>query len=212
MSITDVEHPDGRVARAQRTRTAIVDAVLALLEEGDLEPSAESIAARADVSERSIFAHFGRRECLLEAVSMRQAERIAALVRHLPDTGPLEDRLTAFIDQRARVLEFITPTRRAGLLVEHESAAIRRNLNAMRKVKRAEVERVFAVELDACSRRERPTLAAALGAASAWNTWESLRIHQGLSPPEAADVMAETIRALLRRCTEGRERRSQPTS
>jgi TetR/AcrR family transcriptional regulator, regulator of autoinduction and epiphytic fitness len=197
MPTVDVEHLDGRAARARRTRTAIVDAVLALLEEGDLSPSAERIAARAEVSERSIFAHFGRRESLLQAVSMRQAERIAALVRHLPDAGPFEDRLAAFVDQRARVLEFITPTRRSGLLIEHESPAIRRNLDAMRAVKRAEVERVFAAELDARPPRERRRLAAALAAASAWNTWESLRAHQGLSPPEAAEVMAETMRALL---------------
>jgi TetR/AcrR family transcriptional regulator, regulator of autoinduction and epiphytic fitness len=204
MATLEAEHVDGRVARAQRTRTAIADAVLALLEEGDLNPSLESIAARAEVSERSIFAHFGRRESLLQTVSMRQGERIAALVRHLPDTGPREDRLTAFVDQRARVLEFITPTRRAGRLVEHESTAIHRNIDAMRTVKRAEVERVFAIELDACPPGERRTLAAALAAASAWNQWESLRAHQGLSASEAAEVMAETMGALLRRCTEGR--------
>jgi AcrR family transcriptional regulator len=174
-----------------------VDAVLALLEEGDLSPSVETIAARAGVSERSIFAHFGRREALLQAVSMRQAERIAALVRHLPDTGPLDARLDAFVDQRARVLEFITPTRRAGLLIEHESPSTHRNLEAMRAVKRAEVERVFAVELDARAPGERRRLAAALAAAAAWSTWETLRAHQGLPPPEAAAVMAETMRALL---------------
>ena len=205
MSIVHAEHLDGRVARAQRTREAIADAVLALLEEGDLNPSVETIAARAQVSERSIFAHFGRREALLQAVSMRQGERIAALVRHLPDTGPREDRLAAFIDQRTRILEFITPTRRAGLLVEHDSPAIHRNLEAMRAVKRAEVERVFTIELDACPPRERRILAAALAAASAWGTWEGLRAHQGLSRSDAAAVMAETMGALLCSCTEGRE-------
>jgi TetR/AcrR family transcriptional regulator, regulator of autoinduction and epiphytic fitness len=197
MAIVDLKPSDGRAARAQRTQTAIADAVLALLEEGDLKPSVENIAARAGVSERSVFAHFGNRESLLQAVSMRQGERIAALVRHLPDTGPLADRLDGFIEQRARVLEFITPTRRAGLLIEHESANTRRNLEAMRTVKRAEVERVFAIELDARPPRERRTLAAALAAAAAWTTWESLRAHQGLSPSEAATVMAETMRALL---------------
>jgi TetR/AcrR family transcriptional regulator of autoinduction and epiphytic fitness len=197
MAIVDLKPSDGRAARAQRTQTAIADAVLALLEEGDLKPSVESIAARAGVSERSVFAHFGNRESLLQAVSMRQGERIAALVSHLPDTGPLADRLDAFIEQRARVLEFITPTRRAGLLIEHESANTRRNLEAMRTVKRAEVERVFAIELDSRPPRQRRTLAAALAAAAAWTTWESLRAHQGLSHSEAATVMAETMRALL---------------
>ena len=34
---------DGRTARGQRTRSAVVDALLALQEEGDLEPTAQGL-------------------------------------------------------------------------------------------------------------------------------------------------------------------------
>jgi TetR/AcrR family transcriptional regulator, regulator of autoinduction and epiphytic fitness len=200
MSLIEVEPEDGRKARALRTETAIVEALLALLAEGDLKPSTGSIAARAGVSERSVFAHFGSRESLLQALSLRQGERIAALVDHLPDSGPLEDRLAAFIEQRTRVLEFITPFRRAGLLIEHESATTHRNMQAMRALKRGEVERVFAIELDALHAGERRAVAAALAAAAAWTTWENLRAHQALSPPEASAAMTKTMRALLDAC------------
>jgi TetR/AcrR family transcriptional regulator, regulator of autoinduction and epiphytic fitness len=189
---------DGRTLRARRTREAIVDATLALLDSGDLRPSAEDIAARAKVSPRSIFQHFGERETLLRAVGMRQAERVSKIVEHLPDEGPLDERIDAFVDQRARVLEFVTPVRRSAMLNEPFSEGSHNALQAFRAYKRAEAERVFGPELRSLPEQERDELARALGAASDWNTWEALRTHQGLSADEARAVMRRTLRALLR--------------
>jgi TetR/AcrR family transcriptional regulator, regulator of autoinduction and epiphytic fitness len=188
---------DGRTARARRTREAIVDAVLGLLDAGDLRPSVEDIAARAGVSPRSIFQHFGDRETLLRAVGMRQTERVSQIVEHLPDTGPFDERLEAFVDQRARVLEFITPVRRSAVLNEPFSEGSHAGLQAFRAFKRAEAERVFAPELDALPAAEREEVVRALGAATDWNTWEALRAHQGLSVADARAVMRRTVRALL---------------
>src|SRR5215210_6885295 len=75
---------DGRTARAERTRAALAEALLSLLEEGDLRPTAASIAARAGVSERTLFQHFPEREALFHAAALAQAERIAPLLRELP--------------------------------------------------------------------------------------------------------------------------------
>lgn len=196
--MTAAQKIDGRTARARRTREAIVDAVLGLLDAGDLRPSVEDIAARAGVSPRSIFQHFGDRETLLRAVGMRQTERVSQIVEHLPDTGPFDERVEAFVEQRARVLEFITPVRRAAVLNEPFSEGSHAGLQAFRAFKRAEAERVFAPELDARPAAEREEVVRALGAATDWNTWEALRAHQGLSVADAGAVMRRTIRALLR--------------
>ena len=59
---------DGRTARAERTREKVVDAVLELLDGGDVRPTAERIAKRAGVSERTVFQHFADREALFGAV------------------------------------------------------------------------------------------------------------------------------------------------
>jgi AcrR family transcriptional regulator len=197
--MTATEKIDGRTARARRTREAIVDAALALLDGGILRPSAEDIAERAGVSPRSIFQHFGDRETLRRAVGMRQIERVSRIVEHLADTGPFEPRLQGFVDQRARVLEFITPVRRSALLDEPFSAATHEALQAFRACKRAEAERVFGPELAACPPAERDELRHALGAACDWSTWEALRAHQGLSVDEARAAMGRTIAALLQR-------------
>ena len=49
---------DGRRARGLRTRDAIVSALLELIAEGDIAPTAQRIADRARVSVRSVYQHF----------------------------------------------------------------------------------------------------------------------------------------------------------
>ena len=66
---------DGRALRAQRTRAAIVDAHIRLLDAGSLRPRAEQIAQAAGVSVRSVWGHFPDLESLAEATA---SERLAA--------------------------------------------------------------------------------------------------------------------------------------
>src|SRR5215204_7151666 len=92
---------DGRNLRAERTRTALATAYLDLLTEGDLRPTAERIAERANVSPRSVFKHFPDREALFAAASEIQEGRIRELVGEGPDpSAPLDQRLDQFVAQR----------------------------------------------------------------------------------------------------------------
>jgi AcrR family transcriptional regulator len=50
------------------------------------------IAARAGVSERTIFQHFPDREALLVVVAERQTERVIAMLKPIASDGPLEER------------------------------------------------------------------------------------------------------------------------
>src|SRR4051794_23069252 len=115
---------DGRSARADRTRDAIVGAMLELYEDGDVKPSAERIASRAGVSERTVFQHFHDRESLFAAVAERQFERIDRLGDPVAPNLPLPERIDHFLRVRVRQLEAITPVRRAALLVEPFSGSV----------------------------------------------------------------------------------------
>src|SRR5918999_2291284 len=139
---------DGRAARSERTRGALVEAHLELLNEGDLSPTAERIAQRAGRSPRSVFKHFPDREELFARVSQLQWERIQAMVERISPERPFEQRLVAFVAQRARLCETITPVRRAALLSEPFSPSVEARLGRVRDAGRAEVKRVFAPELD----------------------------------------------------------------
>lgn len=189
---------DGRTARAARTRDAIVDGLLSLLEQGSLRPTAGEIAARAEVSERSIFQHFANREALLAAVAERQAARIADVVVPIDPATPFETRLDTFVTQRTTVLELLTPTRRAAALIADQHPALARNLDEVRARKRERVLTCFAPEL---ADRDDATRAAVATAAS-WATWESLRSHQGLTPDAARAAMRELLASVLEHARE----------
>jgi TetR/AcrR family transcriptional regulator, regulator of autoinduction and epiphytic fitness len=190
-------HADGRLARGERARSAVVDALLDLLQAGELRPTAPRIAERAGVSLRSVFHHFADLEKLFATAAEHQMRRLRGLVGRLPVDGPLSGRLDAFVRQRARVLEAITPVRRAAVRVEPLSPELAHHLARVRAAGRAEVRRVFGRELDALPPAARRDAIDALTVAASWPTWEALRTHQGLAPARAAKVLHRMLAALL---------------
>jgi AcrR family transcriptional regulator len=194
----DVTPLDGRVARSRRTRAAIVEALVGLLEEGHPQPTVEEIAARAGVAPRTVFQHYADREALFAAVSEHREARLQELMGDVDPGAPLAERVEQVVAQRARVFEWIAPVRRGALLMEPFSPAVHASLEAFRAAKRDELARVFAAELAACADEgERATLAAALGAAASWSSWDALRVQQGLGVEDASAALALTLRALL---------------
>ena len=164
--------------------------MLHLIDEGDLRPTAPRIAERAGVSLRSVFQHFRDLEALFAAAAARELERLSALVGPLPVRASRDDRLEAFVAQRTRVLEAITPVRRASLLQEPSSAQLRSSRTRLLVLDRREVAEVFAAELDRRPRADRVEQLDALDAASSWQSWEALRAHQGHSTRIAIDQQA----------------------
>jgi TetR/AcrR family transcriptional regulator of autoinduction and epiphytic fitness len=187
---------DGRTARAIRTRRAVVDAMLAMLAEGDLRPSAERIAERAGVSLRALWTNFTDLETLYAAVGQRQLEQQAELARRINPRLPLEARVAALCRQRAQVLEFLAPGARAAQLREPFSAQLRANRARQYQIARDELEKLFAAELAAAGGGAEELLNA-LTAATTWPAWTALRDDLGLSVAAARQVMARTVHALL---------------
>jgi TetR/AcrR family transcriptional regulator, regulator of autoinduction and epiphytic fitness len=197
MDLAAEQARDGRTIRAERTRRALVDALLSLLDEGMLRPTAEQIAARAGVSERSLFQHFSDREQLYEAVARQQYERVLPTMQPIYASLPLSERIDALVDQRAGLYELSKGVRRAALLLEPESGAVAGWLATARETGAADVKRVFRRELQAAAEGERAVLRAALVSASAWTAWESYRFHQGLGVARARAALRATLAALL---------------
>jgi AcrR family transcriptional regulator len=188
---------DGRKARAGRTRTAVATALLSLLQDGHLRPTAAEIAQRAGVSLRSVFQHFEDLESLYAAVSDAQMERLSRFISQETGVGQFADRTRSFVERRAELLEMITPVRRAALLQEPFSEELARRLHWAHDMARDEIERTFAPELGRPPRRDAISLVFALDVATNWSAWDTLRRMNGLSIEESKRVMKGTIRALL---------------
>ncbi len=195
---------DGRNARAARTRHAVVSALLALIEEGDLRPTARRVAERAGVSLRSVYVHFEDLEDLFCAAAAQQFEKISRLVEPLPTDGALDERLDAFVEQRARVLEAGAPVRRAAVVQAPFSPTIASVIGMARRSGRTEIERVFATELDGHDQERRDHTLAALGTIASATTWERLRTVEGLDVLTTRDVVREMFRAVLDQARHGR--------
>jgi TetR/AcrR family transcriptional regulator, regulator of autoinduction and epiphytic fitness len=194
---TERKQRDGRTVRAERTRHALVEALLALLNEGRLRPTAAEIADRAGVSERSVFQHFPDREALLEAVAREQYERVMPTIRPVDASLSLAARIDEFVAQRATLYERASGVRRAALLMEPESDVVAGWLTTVRRAGAAEVERVFRREIEATPADEREPLRAALVAACAWGTFEALRFHQGRSVSRTRGALRTMVARLL---------------
>ena len=86
---------DGRRARRHRSRDLAVDALLDLLGEGVLRPTAQQVAERSGVSLRSIFRIFDDVETLNAAAAARQLSRVRHLFVDVMPTGTLPERVGA---------------------------------------------------------------------------------------------------------------------
>ena len=198
--IPEVVDPlDGRVARRERNRDAVVDAIMVLVQSGEIDPSIAQVAEVAGVSERSIFRHFESREALVAAVVERQLEVVGSLVREIPSEGPVTERVRALMGERARLFEEITPMRYCALRVADRSELVAAQLAAARTWQRDELTRVFARELArrASSSASRDLLDA-LDVVTSWEAWNVLRARQGCSVARARRITEGLLLRTLR--------------
>ncbi len=197
--MTNVDAPgrvDGRTARAERTRNAIVEAHLALIGEGDLKPTGERIAERAGVSLRALWANFKDMEALFAASGRRLTERQDEEYTPIAVDLALPERIEQFCRQRSRILEVIAPSARAAQLKEPFSAQLRRNRAANIARVQEEITLLFAGELAAAG-AGREELFHALIVACTWAAWSMMRDELKLDADAACGIMNRTFTALL---------------
>ncbi|HEY3700802.1 MAG TPA: TetR/AcrR family transcriptional regulator [Acidimicrobiales bacterium] len=192
---------DGRAQRSARSREAVVDAMLDLLEEGSLRPGAAEIAARARVSVRTVFRHFEDLEQLFATATAHQAMRIGPLLLSEPPLGSRVDRVEALVRHRADLYERIGPVRRAALRHEPFHQAVHEGLAQARRLLRRDLLGTFGPELEQLDGADRATIVAALEAATSFATWDNLRVEQRLSVPQARAALTTIVVALLEHST-----------
>lgn len=197
MSAEAVPTPvDGRVRRGAENRSALVEAMVSLYEDGELQPTAAQIAERAGVAVRSVYGHFGDVESLAAEVVQRQWD-VHGKHRDLSAiTGTLGARVEELVKRRADLYEAITPVRRAGMLHLHRSETISANLRQLAQHLRAQASETFAPELGRCG----PQVSAVLDTVDlllAWESWERLRTQQGCTKARARRVLETALIRLL---------------
>jgi TetR/AcrR family transcriptional regulator of autoinduction and epiphytic fitness len=188
---------DGRIARGERTREAILDAHSALLREGVLKPTGKLIAERAGISVRTLWLNFHDLEALMAASVAYWLGADAALRRPADPALALDRRIADYVAQRVVRLDHIAPAARSAALGEPFSPALRASRQEHVARVQRDIDEAFAAELEAAGPgAER--LRNALFVASSWPSWATLRDDLGLDAEAAADVIRESIVRLLR--------------
>lgn len=191
---------DGRTARRDRNRTAVLDAVLALFCEDNLSPSPEEVARRSGASLRSVYRYVSDADDLIRSAIARHIELVQPLFA-IEDMGEgsFAQRLERFVDLRLRLYDAIAATARAASLRAPRNDAIRNQLAKRRRLLHEQAERQFAPELERLGPDERVAVLAAVDALTQIETLDLYRHLHGHSAKATRDMLTVALRALLTR-------------
>lgn len=183
--------PDGRVRRGERNREKILEAVLELVREGDLQPTADRVAKRAAVGTRTVFRHFDDMESLLAEMSER-VERQARPLTAGPSEGSLEERVRDVVARRTQVYERVAPFKRSANLMRWRSEFLQRNHQRAVRVLGADLAASLPELADAPD-----AIAQAVELLTSFEAWDQLRSDQRLGRERAQEAVEASVLALL---------------
>ena len=167
---------DGRRARRDRGKTAVVDAMFELLQEGQLPPAVEAIAERAGVSVSSVFRYFENLDDLQQRTIERYFERFASLFT-IPaiGQGPLDDRIKRLVDSRLDLYEVIGPIARMARARAVDSPRLARTLDQTRSMQAGLVRTHFTPELGSLTPARGDDLVMLIDSMTSFEAWDLLR-------------------------------------
>ena len=186
------EVPDGRRLRSERSKQAIIDASLQLMEEGVLVPTAQLISERAGVGIRSFFRHFEDMETLFATIDEQTREETEGLFVGGDRDGSTEERILHAVERRADGYE-----RRKQMILSTAAqswrhAILRKNYARYQRGLRKDLDD-WLPELKTVSPNRREMI----DAAASFEMWHRLRVHQGLSKKTSLEIVVEAISSLI---------------
>ena len=183
---------DGRRLRSRDSKRKIVAAMLELVREGRIAPTAEEVAQRANVGLRTVFRRFKDMESLYAEMAIAIGEQVAPIVEPALGDNTWAQNFTRLVTRRLRVYEVIMPYRVAAEVLKFQSDVL---LTHHLDIVRTERERLKAV-LPAFLLKDRPIIEA-LEAVLSFDMWNQLRNDQNLSTEQAAEVINRILSRLL---------------
>lgn len=184
---------DGRRARSERSKQAIVDAVLALMEEGNLIPTAQQIADRSGIKIRSFFRHFEDMETLFATIDSQNREATEALFIGGNRSGTLDERILRAVERRADGFEKHNNIILSTSAQLWRSETLRKNYARYQRGLRKDLEE-WLPELKKLPRTERE----AAEAVASFEMWHRLRYHQTMPRSVADNVVVSMLNSLLK--------------
>ena len=188
----EAANPDGRRRRSQDSRARIVTAMLELIQAGDVAPSAEQVAERAQVGLRTVFRHFKDMDSLYREMSHVIEAELQAVVRRPFKAETWRERILELIERRSQAFERIAPFKRASDAHRHRSQFLSAHYGRLATESREILKRELPDEV-----ARDPFKLEALDMLLSYEAWSRLRREQGLTPRRAREVLDAAIRRVL---------------
>lgn len=189
---------DGRSARRDRNRAAVIDAAIELFDEGVLDPDPDEVAARCGLSPRSVYRYFDDRDALLRAAIERHFASVRPLTLiHAIGEGPLPARIARFVDARLALYEAVAPSARAARRRAETSDIVAEQVVRTRTGLREQVERHFAPELRALDPDRAVAVSTAVDTLCQFEGLDHYRVHLDVSVAETAARLRAALGLLL---------------
>jgi len=192
MSENKITAVDGRRLRSERTRLAIIDAAVALQEEGVLIPTAQQISDRAGVLIRSFFRHFEDMESLFKVADDHIRESYESLFIGGDRTGTLAQRIDSAVAHRAHAFERVTNMMLGTKAQLWRYETLRTNYARSQRGLRKDLE-AWLPELRDLTEVD----CESIHASASFEMWHRLRSEQGLSLEASRTVVTSLLMALL---------------
>lgn len=196
---TVAEHViDGRSERRERNRQAVVDAAVALVQEGWLDPPVEEVTKRSGLSQRSIFRYFDGLDDLRRAVMHRTLELAAPQLAF--DTAPhgdLAERVARFTAYRTRLFAALYRPARLARAREVFNPVTAEELGRFRALMHSQVRAIFAPELAKLAPDARDDTAILVSATTSFDEWDLLTRVWGRTPEQVAAAWERILLVLF---------------
>ena len=187
------QETDGRKHRSQKSQMLIVNAMLELVAQGNLAPSAEQIADIAKVGRRSVFRHFSDMDTLYREMNDSIAATMESLVQRPFEAADWYGQILEVVDRRAVAFEKMQPFLLAGQLHRHRSPFLK--AAHARFVERLRNILLRILPKDAA---HNAVVVEALDLLLSFESWNRLREDQGLSIAKSKQVLKQAIESLLK--------------
>lgn len=183
---------DGRRLRSERSRQAIIDAMLNLVAEGVLVPTAQQVSERAGVGIRSVFRHFSDMESLYATIDSVVRERYQGLFAGGDRQGSLRERVLHAVEQHALAYEETGPLFLSTRAQMWRFAVLRTQYARTQRQIRSDLED-WLPELRKLGDAEREMV----DAIASFETWNRLREQQGLGRKAAVQLVDAMLRQVI---------------
>jgi AcrR family transcriptional regulator len=189
---------DGRTARRNRNKDAVLDAMISLTNETADEPPIELIAERAGVSYRSVYRYFDdRTDLMLSAIGRVMGEVWRIFDVEELGEGTLDERLAHFISSRLGAYRRLAPLTRLAVRRMATEPLVLEEFDNVRSYMRGQLEAQFAPELGQIDESERGLVVAALDVMFQFEALEFLSRRDGMTDEELERVLTRHVRAHL---------------